>query len=419
MANHRHFDHRPIQTSAVLVLGSSRTKTSPPPSPPSPPEELCEPLESLSLPASGDEQAEEERQKTSTRLRAAVHVLNTEAQALKAVTRLYETDPIARDGFNRTVGAIARHGDGRGKVVITGVGKSGHIANKLAATFNSLSIPTVFLNPLDALHGDLGIVGQQDTLLFITFSGKTSELMGLIPHLHRSSTLVILTGHTRSDTCDLIQARPGTILLPAPVHESEISSFGVSAPTTSTTVALAVGDAIAIAAAEELHPSVAGVFARNHPGGAIGAAFRQKPGTIKEIAVVWSEIPDVVDHDSVGADVLRAGFDSATKWVRNGDYVASPSRIRRLCGSGSEDLSRRLDKIPGLMVPRHEMLSISAGTSVRRALEFVRNVRGMGVTADEENDTTCNADSVLAVLEMGEIVGVVEVGDLLGGSDVW
>ncbi|ROT41404.1 arabinose 5-phosphate isomerase [Sodiomyces alkalinus F11] len=413
MGDHRCGEHRPVQTSAVVVLGASRKNTAPPPSPPSPPGDIGDPVASLCLDALDNDLAKEEALKTASRLRMAVHVLDTEAAALRSVTRLYETDPIARDGFHRTVESIARHKDGRGKLVMTGVGKSGHIAKKLAATFNSLSLPTVFLNPTDALHGDIGMVGPDDTLLFITFSGKTPELLGLLPHLNRSSTLVLLTGHSRPRTCDFVKLRPDTILLPAPVHEKETTSFGVAAPTTSTTVALAVGDALAIATAQELHSSVASVFTQNHPGGAIGAAFRQDlEETLRDVAIQWEEIPDVLGPESLAADVLREGFDSATKWVRAGNEVASPSRIRRLCRAGAgENLQKRIGDVEGLMVPRHEMLSICAGTSIRRAVEFVRNARG--AAADEEERMICGPESILAVLDRGTIVGVLEVGDLL------
>ncbi|KAF6830467.1 sis domain-containing protein [Colletotrichum musicola] len=413
MGDPRHLmEHRPVQTSAVYVLGAPQCDSMPPPSPPSPPvsppeEEFLGELEELSLGSPDMPEDDESSGKVQDRLHAATHVLKTEAAALRSVAALYETDPIARDGFNRTVAAITRHKGEKGKLIITGVGKSGHIANKLVATFNSLSITSVFLNPIDALHGDLGIIQRHDILMFITFSGKTSELCGLLPHLEKPSSLIILTGHTRPDTCELIKMRPDTILLPAPVHESETASFGVSAPTTSTTVALAVGDALAIAAAQELHPSVAQVFSKNHPGGAIGATFR-KPQTILDLAVPWAGIDtsEVLCASSVGADLFRAAYDSATSWVRVGDEVASPSRIRRLA---TEDFTRSLRQIPGLMVPRAEMLSISSGTTIRRAVDFVRNMQG----AADDGEYVCGPDSILAVLDRGEIVGVLEVGKLM------
>ncbi|KZL68658.1 sis domain-containing protein [Colletotrichum incanum] len=417
MGDQRHMEHRPVQTSAVYVLGATHGDSMPPPSPPSPPvsppeEGFFEELEELSLGSPDDvSENDESCAKVQDRLHAATHVLKTEAAALRAVANLYETDPVARDGFNRTVAAVTRHKGEKGKLIITGVGKSGHIANKLVATFNSLSITSVFLNPIDALHGDLGIIQKHDILMFITFSGKTSELFSLLPHLDKPSTLVILTGHTRPDTCELIKLRPDTILLPAPVHESETASFGVSAPTTSTTVALAVGDALAIAAAQELHTSVAQVFSKNHPGGAIGAAFR-KPQTILDLAVPWADIinSDNLCADSVGADLFRAAYDSASGWVRVGDDVASPSRIRKLA---TDDFARCLKDIPGLMVPRAEMLSISSGTTIRRAVDFVRNMQG----AADDGEYVCNPDSLLAILDHGDMVGVLEVGKLLEWRD--
>ncbi|KAF4807441.1 hypotheticall protein [Colletotrichum siamense] len=417
MGDSRYMEHRPVQTSAVYVLGAPHCESMPPPSPPSPPvsppeDEFLEELEELSL-GSPDVMLETEENSVTVqdRLHAATHVLKTEAAALRSVAALYETDPVARDGFNRTVAAITRHKGEKGKLVITGVGKSGHIANKLVATFNSLSIASVFLNPIDALHGDLGIVQKHDILMFITFSGKTSELFNLLPHLDKPSSLIILTGHIRPDTCELIKLRPDTILLPAPIHESETASFGVSAPTTSTTVALAVGDALAIAAGQELHPSMSQVFSKNHPGGAIGAAFR-KPQTILDLAVPWTDIPDLVRlcTDSVGADLFRAAYDSTSGWVRIGNDVASPGRIRKLA---TEDFARCLKEIPRLMVPRAEMLSISSETTVRRAVNFVRNMQG----AADDGEYVCRADSILAVLDQGDIVGVLEVGKLLEWKD--
>ncbi|KAK6217095.1 sis domain-containing protein [Colletotrichum tabaci] len=210
------------------------------------------------------------------RLEGAIHVLRTEANALMALTQLYSSERVCRDGFHRAVEALVRHRDHRGKVVFIGVGKSGWIAKKLTATFSSLGLPAVFLHPTEALHGDLGIVGEHDTLIMITFSGRTPELLLLLPHLSRKCPLVLLTSPTCMETCEIARQRPDLILLPAPIPESEKETFGVSAPTTSTTMAIAVGDALAYVASKEMYPSVSSVFAKNHPGGAIGQAFKTK-----------------------------------------------------------------------------------------------------------------------------------------------
>ncbi|KAH8879067.1 SIS domain-containing protein [Thozetella sp. PMI_491] len=419
-------ENRPVQTSAVYVLGQTPFPAIPPPSPPSPitPQAtgLCTPIEELCL----DESRPASPTGSSTgwnacdeRLAGAIHVLSTEAAALNSLTQLYSKDPIARDGFHRAVEAITRtckahDGTGNGKLVIIGVGKSGHIAKKLVATFNSLAIQATFLHPTEALHGDLGQVGPSDTLLMITFSGKTPELLLLLPHLHKDHPLILLTSHTRPETCELIKHRSDIILLPAPIHESETVSFGVSAPTTSTTAALALGDAVALVASQELHPSVSAVFAKNHPGGAIGAAFK-KPAGVAYLSVPWADIPVISPCTTqpapssasriTGADVLRAGYASHSGWVRVRDGVVSPSQIRRLA---SGDLALAVEELPWLVTSSCDFISISADASSAQAADMVRGIRD---GPDEEQQ--CGGDSIIAVLEKGELRGVLEVGTFL------
>lgn len=350
---------------------------------------------------------------TEKRLHDGLHVMNTEAMALRRISRLYETDPVARDGFSRAVETITRHNGETGKLVIVGVGKSGLIGRKLVATFNSLAIPSVFLHPTEAMHGDLGTVGRNDTLMFITFSGKTQELLGLILHLDASLPVILLTAHTRADTCEFIRLRPDTILLPAPVHETETVSFGVPAPTTSTTVALAVGDAVAITAAKEIHACVSRVFAKHHPGGAIGASLR-RPEKLRDIVTPWHEVP-VVDarNGTTGADILRAGYASKSGWVRLADgAIASPSRLQ---GLANEQLGVRVGRISGLFVARDDMLSICGNTDLRRAVDFV--VSSIQQASDGCEEYSCDERTVLAVLDRGDIMGVMEVGELLSWSE--
>lgn len=224
-----------------------------------------------------------------------LHVISTEARALVYLSDFYAKSWDAQVAFSDAVRMIARTATNKGKLIICGIGKSGKIGEKLVATFNSLSIPTVFLHPSEALHGDFGLVGsvhillstprrgplanpsmQDDMIVFITFSGKTAELLAILPHLP-DIPKVVVSAHTEELTCKLLNITKG-LLLPAPIHEPEEVSFGVPAPTTSTTVALALGDALAIAASKYLHTTLSGkdpkdVFSKNHPGGAIGAKF--------------------------------------------------------------------------------------------------------------------------------------------------
>ncbi|KAI9795985.1 MAG: hypothetical protein M1833_006561 [Piccolia ochrophora] len=207
-------------------------------------------------------------------LSTAVHVLSTEATALSKLARLYQTDAAARKGFSEAVKAIAHSYQSGGKVVISGVGKSGKICHKLVATMNSLGILCMFLHPTEALHGDLGMIRPNDTVALVTFSGQTTELRALMPHISPALPIIVLTSHSDPNTVPLTSHRPDSIILPTPIPESEQSSFGVAAPTTSTTVALALGDALAVAVARKVHiaegRNSGEVFRSYHPGGAIG-----------------------------------------------------------------------------------------------------------------------------------------------------
>jgi len=150
-----------------------------------------------------------------------------------------------------------------GRVVVSGVGKSGVIARKIAATLTSTGTPAVFLHPVDGLHGDLGIVGRHDAAIVLSKSGATDEVMSLVGHLKRLGIpIVAITGERGSPL-----ATHADIALVAAV-DAEACPFDL-APTTSTTVALALGDALAIATfeAKGFKP---GDFAALHPGGSLG-----------------------------------------------------------------------------------------------------------------------------------------------------
>ena len=117
---------------------------------------------------------------------------------------------------------------------------------------------------------------QNDVLLFISFSGKTPELLNLLPHVPEATQVMAMTSHLKAEDCLLFTHRETGILLSAPIQESEEDSFGVGAPTTSTTVALAVADMLALTLAGQLHrEQKKEVFKRNHPGGAIGMNYRE------------------------------------------------------------------------------------------------------------------------------------------------
>lgn len=410
-------EHHPVHNSEVFLLGLATRPSVPPPSPPSPltPTDAgsSTPIERFCLDSPAPSENEEDSSTTARRrIAGAIHVLNTEATALRRLTQFYKTDATATHGFNAAVDAIVRQCRERGKLVVTGVGKSGHIGKKLVATFNSLGLHSTFLHPTEALHGDLGKVGKHDVVMFITFSGKTSELLALLPHVDSALPVIVLTSHAQPTDCELIRKRPGAILLPAPIHESETISFGVSAPTTSTTVALALGDALAVVVSQELHTSVSSVFARNHPGGAIGASLH-RPRTMRDLAVPINEIPIVPGSiaDLSAADVLKAAYQSPSGWVRVEESLACPIRIRRLDASL---MARKLADISDLLIQRSEWIIIGADTRISQASRWIQDP----FIPPDYGEAACSEDSIIAVVDnKGALIGALEAQELLGWRD--
>jgi arabinose-5-phosphate isomerase len=150
-----------------------------------------------------------------------------------------------------------------GHVVVSGMGKSGHIGRKIAATFASTGTPSFFLHPAEAMHGDLGMVTDRDTIVLVSYSGETEEIVRLLPHLTRVGTPIIaLVGRA-----DSTLARAATAVLDVSV-EREVCPNNL-APTSSTLAALAMGDALAVSLIDA-RKFKAEDFARFHPGGSLG-----------------------------------------------------------------------------------------------------------------------------------------------------
>ncbi|MAY36751.1 MAG: D-arabinose 5-phosphate isomerase [Spongiibacteraceae bacterium] len=183
----------------------------------------------------------------------------------------------------------------KGRVVVTGMGKSGHIARKIAATLASTGTPAMFVHPGEASHGDMGMITAQDAVLALSNSGSTAEVITLLPLLKRLSVpLVSMTGNPQSELATAAQAH-----LDASVSE-EACPLGL-APTSSTTVALVLGDALAIALLEA-RGFTAEDFAFSHPGGALGRKLLLK---VDDIMHTGSEIPTVLSGTPLTSALLE------------------------------------------------------------------------------------------------------------------
>jgi arabinose-5-phosphate isomerase len=206
----------------------------------------------------------------------ARRVLDAEAAAIQAVAARLD------DRFDRAVEALATC---RGRVVLLGMGKSGLVCRKIAATFSSTGTPALFVHPAEAFHGDLGGVVPGDVLILASTSGETEELVRLLPFLKQlGSSVVALTGTPSSSV-----GRAADIVLDVSVP-AEACPLGL-APSASTTATLAMGDALAMAVAERRGFS-AEEFGRLHPGGALGRRFL----LVRDLMRTGADIPVVAPN---------------------------------------------------------------------------------------------------------------------------
>jgi arabinose-5-phosphate isomerase len=253
-------------------------------------------------------------------LALAREVLSTEAAAITALaTRLGAP-------FAAAVELILRS---NGRVVLSGIGKSGHIAHKLAATFASTGTPAFFVHPAEAGHGDLGMIAPGDVVVMLSNSGETDELVHLLPHLKRQGAAIIaLTGNERSSL-----AQAADVHLDAAV-DSEACPLGL-APTASTTAALALGDALALALLDARGFSVED-FARSHPGGALGRRLLTR---VRDVMKSGADLPVV----TLDATLAQAVVEMSGKGMGMTAVVDADGRVSGIFTDG--DLRRCLDRV--------------------------------------------------------------------------
>lgn len=191
------------------------------------------------------------------------------------------------------VNAVHMIMESKGRTIVTGMGKSGHIARKVSATLSSTGTPSIFLHPAEGIHGDLGMVTGDDVVLAFSNSGETVEILNILPSLKRIGAKIIAVVGNHNSTL----AKNSDVILDASV-EKEACPLGL-APTTSTTVALALGDALAIVLLS-CHHFTKNQFAIYHPGGALG---RKLLMTVENVMHKGNDNP-VISEDSIVQDAL-------------------------------------------------------------------------------------------------------------------
>jgi arabinose-5-phosphate isomerase len=313
-------------------------------------------------------------------------LVRTEAAALEALAARLE-GPMAAP-FARAVDLILRCGEGRGRVVVTGMGKSGIIAQKIAATLSSTGSPALFLHPAEAVHGDLGVLMPGDLVVALSASGETEEILRLLTLLKRKGDALV------SFCCNLKStlAQSSDVALDCGV-EREACGLNL-APTASTTTMLALGDALAIAVS--LRKGFrAEDFAELHPGGKLGLRLAK----VRDLMHTGDAVP-VVAPATPMTDVI---YEMSSKKLG----IATVQQQGRLCGVISDgDLRRLLEREGGAALSRTageamnaHPRTIAAGELAAKALAIL-----------EERKIT----SLVVVDEGQNVEGVVHLHDLWG-----
>ena len=304
----------------------------------------------------------------------ATRVLATEAGALFTLSRNLPPD------LAETVETLLRV---RGRVVLSGIGKSGHVARKISATLASTGTPSFYVHPAEASHGDLGMITPDDACILLSNSGETAELRDLIAHCRRFEIPVI--GISRDPESTLMRASDFRLTIPS---VAEACSLGM-APTTSTTLMMGLGDALAIAVMEA-RKFEAAEFRSFHPGGAIGAQLTQ----VRQIMRGADSLP-LVSPDTPMSEVILT-MTSGTFGVAG--VIDHDGKLTGVITDG--DLRRKLDGLLGHLakeVCSRNPISIPPETLAADALAIINK----------------NRIGVLFVCEDSRPIGILHLHDLL------
>lgn len=312
-------------------------------------------------------------------LASAQAVLSTEAQSIAALSERLD------DQFVESVAEVLAC---QGHVIVTGMGKSGHIAHKVAATLASTGTPAFFVHPAEASHGDLGMIRRDDLMVAFSNSGETEEILRLLPIIKRMGIgLIAITGQPHSNL-----ATHADLHLNVSV-DKEACPLGL-APTASTSAQLAMGDALALAVAQArgfTHDD----FARSHPGGSLG---RRLLVTIEDIMHSQDDLPRVSDEASAAQAIVemtrcRLGMCAVTH---------GEGKIVGVITDG--DLRRHIDQIQDIhTLPAHEIMTKNPQTITHdqlavHAVDLMQTRRIQGLLVTDQN---------------GQLIGALNFQDLL------
>lgn len=284
-------------------------------------------------------------------IQQAIEVLKIEAEGiLKMADRI-------DDNFTKMVELIY-NSDGR--LIVSGIGKSGIVGRKIVATLNSTGTRSLFLHPAEAMHGDLGVVGQEDIFLALSNSGETDELNSLLPSVRKIGCKIIAFTGDKNSTL----AKNSDVVLDVGV-EREACPLGL-APTASSTALLAMGDALAVVLLNKKHFNTSD-FKKIHPGGTLGQRLSSK---VKDIMLTGTSMPRVAEGASLGDAIreinrleLGAAFvvshdDILLGIITDGDLRRFLAKNESISGKSIEDVMTKNPRTVSLDSPAYDALNL-------------------------------------------------------------
>ncbi len=315
------------------------------------------------------------------------------------IAGLLKTRDSLGEAFADTVGLFADVLARGGLVVVTGVGKCLHVAEKTSAIFASTGTRSIVLNPVQAMHGDLGMVAPRDVLLALSFSGESEEILKLVPAIRRHGLkIVAMTGNVESSL-----AKMSDVILEVPCGP-EACPFGM-APTTSTTAMMAMGDALAMALVDE-NRFDREHYALNHPAGAIGRALVLRVSDIMRTGERFAKVsPETTVLDSLmamtkaqcGSAVVVTGQGTLAGIFTDGDFRRALSNLNGLNGpNGSGDSSQILSQPVSGFMTRSPLFIRSDAYAADLLKVFERR----------------RIDDLPVVDSQGKVAGLVDIQDL-------
>lgn len=308
--------------------------------------------------------------------KTAIAALDLEASAIKNLTKLINND------FVSVVNHVLELS---GRVIVTGIGKSAIIAQKIVATFNSTGTPSIFMHAADAIHGDLGIIQENDLIIAISKSGNTPEIKVLVPFLKQTNnTLVAMVGNM-----DSFLAKQANYVLDTTIEREACPNN--LAPTTSTTAQLAMGDALAVCL-QTCRQFSDRDFAKYHPGGSLGKQL-------------YLKVSDLSDHNGKPeiwpTSTIRDTIINITKFRLGATAVIKDDRIIGIITDG--DLRRMLE--------RHEDLSKLTAQDIMS--ENPKSISRTALAVDALHIMREHNITQLLVTENNKYEGIIHIQDLL------